>query len=139
MISELKLILGLSRAKRTEEWLGYHNDVLARIRQLPRSATSENARVKIAILDSGIELSAEHQDWYDDEPKIQYWSGIDEDARPRDDIGHGTHLTILLRKIAPKAAVHVARVFQKRPKGNKSAEVIAKVSDKLHAASLSWS
>lgn len=136
MNSDLKLILKLSRAKRAEEWFGYHNDVLARIQRLTRSATSDKPRVKIAILDSGIELSADHQEWYDNEPKIQYWSGIDEDTKQTDDIGHGTHLTILLRKIAPKAAVHVARVFKKKPKGNKSAEIIARVSDKLHVANL---
>lgn len=137
---DLRLILGLYyRAKRTEDWFGYHNDVLARIQQLPRSTTSDEARVKIAILDSGIDLSAEHQEHYDNEPKIQYWSGIDEDDKQRDDVGHGTHLTILLRKIAPRAAVHVARVFKKKPKGNKSAELIAKVSSKLHVAKLDGS
>lgn len=72
-------------------------------------------------------MSAEHQQCYDNEPKIQYWTGIDEDSTQRDDVGHGTHLAILLRKIAPRAVVHVARTFKKNPKGNKSAEVIAKV------------
>lgn len=125
--SDLKLISGLSRAKRTEEWFELHDDVLARIQQLTRSATSENPRVKIAILDSGLELSADHRQCYDYEPKIQYWTGIDDDANERDDVGHGTHLAILLRKIAPRAAVHVARVFEKKPKSNESAEMIAKV------------
>lgn len=87
----------------------------------------DKPRVKVAILDSGLELSAEHQQCYDHEPKIQYWTGLDEDANQRDDVGHGTHLAILLRKIAPRAAVHVARVFKKTPKGNQSAEMIAKV------------
>jgi hypothetical protein len=71
--------------------------------------------VRIAILDSGIQLSSLNRDMYDFEPEIQYKSWIDDDAEWRDDAGHGTHLAVLLRKIAPDAIVHVARVFKRRP------------------------
>lgn len=116
-----------------------HNDVLTRIQKLSRSAKAGKERVKIAILDTGMELSEEHQEWYDNEPKIQYWSGIDRDGKQRDDVGHGTHLAVLLRKIAPKAAVHVARVFKTKPKDNESEEVIATVSNKFLLVNLDWS
>lgn len=46
-----------------------------------------------------------------------------------DEVGHGTHLTALLRKIAEYGDIYVARVFERNPKPElKSAEVIAKVS-----------
>lgn len=91
--------------------------------------TSNERRIKIAILDSGIELTSEHREKYDFEPRIQYKSWVDGHAEWRDDVGHGTHLAILLRKVAPNAEIHMARVFKSRPKGDKSARIIAEVSD----------
>lgn len=83
--------------------------------------------MKIAILDSGIELSQDHKDMYDTEPKMKYRSWVDRDTEWRDEVGHGTHLAILLRKVAPNAVVHVARVFKKKPDIQKSAKTIAEV------------
>lgn len=83
--------------------------------------------MKIAILDSGIELSQDHMDMYDTERQMKYRSWVDSDTEWRDDVGHGTHLAILLRKIAPNAVVHVARVFKKKPDIQKSAQTIAEV------------
>jgi hypothetical protein len=96
-------------------WFEWHDDARARIAKLRISSVSDKRRVKIAILDSGIQLSTTNKDIYDFEPKIQYKSWIDQDAEWKDDAGHGTHLAVLLRKIAPDAIVHVARVFKKRP------------------------
>lgn len=64
---------------------------------------------------------------YDVDPKIEYRSWVGGDTEWKDDVGHGTHLAVLLRKIAPNAAVHVARVFKKRPHIEKSAQNIAAV------------
>ncbi|KAM0520623.1 hypothetical protein ACHAPE_003020 [Trichoderma viride] len=62
---------------------------------------------------------------YDANPRFEYRSWVGEDAEWKDDVGHGTHLAVLLRKIAPNAAIHVARVFKKRPHVEKSAQNIA--------------
>ncbi|KAF1966496.1 subtilisin-like protein [Bimuria novae-zelandiae CBS 107.79] len=87
-------------------WFDSHNDALARISELRNPAVN---RVKIAILDSGILLSQENEDLYNQEPN---------------EVGHGTHLAVLLRKMAPNAIVHVGRVFRKKP-NRKSTKTIA--------------
>ncbi|KAI8298120.1 Subtilisin DY [Colletotrichum sp. SAR11_59] len=70
-------------------------------------------------------VSALKPELYDFEPRIKYKSWVDGHAEWRDDVGHGTHLAILLRKVAPNAEIHMARVFKSRPKGDKSALIIA--------------
>ncbi len=112
-----------------ERWFEWHNDAISRIQtELRKPEVSDVKRVKIAILDSGIELSADHKAMYDREAKIVYRSWIDQETEWKDDVGHGTHLAVLLRKIAPDAVVHVARVFKKKPHVGKSAGDIAKVN-----------
>lgn len=113
-----------------QTWLKWHDSALSRIRfKLRKPEVSDARRVKIAILDSGIELSANHKAQYDFEPKIVYHSFLDKDSGTewKDEVGHGTHLAVLLRKIAPDAAIHVARVFRKKPTVANSAESIAAV------------
>ncbi|KAL7908226.1 hypothetical protein GGI35DRAFT_480935 [Trichoderma velutinum] len=108
-----------------DAWFEWHTDALNRIENLRKPDATESRRVKIAILDSGIELSGDQKDMYDVEPKIQYRSWIEEDSEWKDDVGHGTHLAVLLRKIAPNASIHVARVFKRKPHVEKSAQSIA--------------
>ncbi|KAF1941676.1 subtilisin-like protein [Clathrospora elynae] len=115
----------ISRVKAALRWFEWHNDALARITGLRNSKISDTQRVKIAILDSGIELSQDNKDLYDTEPKIAYRSWVDQDTEWKDDAGHGRHLAVLLRKLAPNAAIHVVRVFKKKPTKN-SASNIAK-------------
>ncbi|RSL89802.1 hypothetical protein CDV31_015804 [Fusarium ambrosium] len=109
------------------KWLQWHNNALARI-QADRLAASVPTpkRVKIAILDSGIDLSDDHRLLYNTDSQIIYRNWIDESQEWKDDVGHGTHLAILLRKIAPEAVIHVARVFKKKPSISRSADKIAK-------------
>ncbi|KAM0455083.1 hypothetical protein ACHAPV_007972 [Trichoderma viride] len=105
-----------------DAWFEWHTDALNRIEKL-RDTGSQ--RVRIAILDSGIELSQDQKDMYDANPRFKYRSWVGEDAEWKDDVGHGTHLAVLLRKISPNAVIHVARVFKKRPHVEKSAQNIA--------------
>ncbi|SPO04606.1 uncharacterized protein DNG_07291 [Cephalotrichum gorgonifer] len=114
-----------------QEWLEYHHAALADIDR--RRPGTRHERVKIAILDSGVELSHDLKGMYNSEadPRIIYKSWIDPDpdseTNPewKDDVGHGTHLAVLLRKTAPEAIIHVARVFKKKPNAGKSAKLIA--------------
>jgi hypothetical protein len=85
--------------------------------------------VKIALLDSGIKLSEEDIDLYASaQPPMKYRSWIDEeeDGTWNDSVGHGTHLAVVLRRIAPQAIVHVGRVFESNPQDS-SLDVIAQV------------
>ncbi|RSL48880.1 hypothetical protein CEP54_012688 [Fusarium duplospermum] len=109
------------------KWLKWHSNALARI-QADRIAANvpKPQRVKIAILDSGIDLSDDHRLLYNTDPEIIYRNWIDGGQQWEDDVGHGTHLAILLRKIAPEAVIHVARVFKKKPSISRSAHKIAK-------------
>ncbi|KAL3294911.1 subtilisin-like protein [Colletotrichum asianum] len=122
---EREMTVNEEATRRTKEWFEYHEDVLFRAKQLRDVKISNARRTKIAILDSGIDLSSEHRELYDFEPRIKYKSWVDGHTEWRDDVGHGTHLAILLRKVAPNAEIHMARVFKSRPKGDKSALIIA--------------
>ncbi len=91
-------------------------------------------KVKIAILDTGIELSDDQRAIYErQDSKFIYKSWIDDNEegfeKGRDDVGHGTHLATLLKRVAQHAVVYVARVFKER-KPNMATEVknVAKIS-----------
>jgi subtilisin family serine protease len=126
------------RVKVAKAWFDRHNSALARLVDLRGPAISENQRVKIAILDSGINLAQNSLEMYNSDPGIQYCSWVDNSPEWKDEVGHGTHLAVLLRKIAPNAIVHVVRVFKKRPtKGSVTsiAQVRAGMTISFHANS----
>lgn len=114
-------------SRKAIEWFEWHSDALCRISELRVSGVSDRQRVKIAILDSGIEPSQDHKDMYNTEFYMKYRSWVDDGTEWRDEVGHGTHLAILLRQVAPDAVIHVARVFKKKPDIQKSAQTIANV------------
>lgn len=75
----------------------------------------ERPRVKIAILDTGIDL--EHPDMEACEGRIKSvrsWvdgkNGEEEDSAGGDESGHGTHTTGIILDVAPDADIYVARV-----------------------------
>jgi hypothetical protein len=103
------------RVNAESSWFDWHDGALSRICKLRRPSASNSQRVKIAILDTGIQLSPSNKDIYDPEDNIQYRDWIDQDDEWRDEAGHGTHLAALLHRIAPDAIIHVARVFKKNP------------------------
>ncbi len=77
------------------------------------------SRVKIAILDTGIDLR--HDAFKDQYPngrvkKVEDFVRIG--GTGADVHGHGTHCAALLRKVAPEADIYIARVAVGR--GNKS-------------------
>jgi hypothetical protein len=125
------------RVKMASAWFDWHNGALARLADLRDPAISENQRVKIAILDSGIDLAQNSLEMYNTDPGIQYRSWVDNSPEWKDEVGHGTHLAVLLRKIAPNAIVYVGRVFKKRPRGavTSIAQVRARMTISFHANS----
>jgi len=92
----------------------------------------ETSRVKVAVLDTGIDWSdsfilgakdriIEWKNWTDDRE--------DQECRQQvhDSAGHGTHVTALLLKIAPEAKVYISRVANQHG-AMVGAEKIAEVS-----------
>ncbi|KAH8665487.1 hypothetical protein BGZ61DRAFT_484575 [Ilyonectria robusta] len=95
------------------EWFAWLGNVQHRINDLQCEPHGE--RVRIAILDSGLDLSEDQMNIYNERRDLVYKSWIegDDDACKKDEVGHGTHLATLLARIAPQAQIHVARVFRK--------------------------
>lgn len=83
-----------------------------RLRNLVFPTISTTARtgdcVKIAILDSGIDLDEDFI--FMNRERITCQSFLSEDQGIEDRIGHGTHTTALLLRVAPTTHVYVARI-----------------------------
>ncbi|KAJ6031362.1 hypothetical protein N7540_002094 [Penicillium herquei] len=122
---------GTKEATMAAEWFDWHNDAVLRIEKL-RMNVPDSKRVKVAILDTGIDLSYDQQLIYDEYSRMQYKSWVDSDPEWKDENGHGTHLATLLLRVAPNAIVHVARVFKKDRQMLDSAQQIAEAIQ--HAA-----
>ncbi|KAL5319282.1 hypothetical protein ACEPPN_012332 [Leptodophora sp. 'Broadleaf-Isolate-01'] len=95
---------------------------------------SNGKRVKIAILDTGVDLS--HPDFKEDQSASRMNRRIkppedflDVGGKAHDTCGHGTHGVGLLRKVAPEADIYVARVA-KDFDGILDPEVVAKAIDR---------
>lgn len=87
-------------------------------------------RVKIAILDSGLDLN--HPEFLDRQSKrIKRIRAVEDFVEKggtgQDTCGHGTHCLGLLRQIAPEADIYVAKVV-KDAEGKLDPDAIAKVS-----------
>ena len=98
-------------------------------RRHPPSKEDKEKRVKIAILDTGIDLKHPLLKNYIDAGQIPQVHDFVED---RDDIkdtnGHGTHSAHLLLKTAPNAAIYVARVFEKAKANKRTPDLVSEVS-----------
>ncbi|KAL8363271.1 hypothetical protein RB601_009172 [Gaeumannomyces tritici] len=105
----------------TKEWFDFYDDMIQRVYVDKRSIWRQNQKkVSIAILDSGIELSEMQKDQHLPRRKVVYRSWVGGETlgnKPsqewKDNVGHGTHLSTLLARVAPMANIHVARVFER--------------------------
>jgi hypothetical protein len=81
---------------------------------------TRNGRVRIAILDTGLELPKHAVNIYKDRiMDFKDWVVGGNEANPWvDDDGHGTHSAGLILKVAPEAELYVARVFEKQGTGS---------------------
>jgi hypothetical protein len=109
------------------DWFELHQGALNRIDKLRNREICDANRVKIAILDSGVELSPDDAEIYNRDPEMNFKNWTDQSAEWTDDEGHGTHLATLLRRTAPNAIIHVAKVYKKSPTEDKSADRVAEV------------
>lgn len=112
-IVEGESVLTAFRVKESDKWHDWFKTVLSRVYKI----TEPSIKVKIAILDTGLELSTRQQEIYEVNQEFQFRSfvcrsGEDPDEQI-DDVGHGTHLACLLARLAPYACIYVARVLDR--------------------------
>jgi hypothetical protein len=101
---------------------------------LSRAKCKSHSQVKIAILDTGLDLP-EASRWNNTDRIIyKSWLSRDEDGvkleeynsdcddGDYDEDGHGTHAGALILKVAPNAILYVARVFRSKNDGKNSSE-----------------
>jgi subtilisin family serine protease len=79
---------------------------------MPPIPKTKDARIKIAILDTGVDMTDSFIGLKSNRTRIQYKSFVpgDSSKNPEDLVGHGTHVTGLLLKVARNADIFVARI-----------------------------
>ncbi|PVH72788.1 subtilisin-like protein [Cadophora sp. DSE1049] len=83
-------------------------------------------RVKIAVLDTGLDLS--HRDIIKakEQGRLKFRDFVDDTDTIKDDDGHGTHCTSLALKYAPNAEIFAGRVFRKSEADTDSCDILTK-------------
>lgn len=127
----------MSSDKSSPRWFDRFQQTQALVAQ---SRKIQGRRVRIAILDTGIDISSPY---FDNSPNVpegleQQQSGprrhrvmeaksfVGGAVGDRDSVGHGTHCAALLLELAQNADIYVARVYEDRTKKIDPA-VVAKV------------
>jgi hypothetical protein len=113
----------IHRGSHADEWFQRLEELTFPL--LPSIPKDRQDRVKIAILDSGIDMSNSFISFC--RKRITYQSFLPGDTRVEDDIGHGTHTAGLVLQVARNADIYVARVT--RDGNMEKPEFIAKVPD----------
>ena len=119
----------------TESWLKQFK----RTQSLLAQGRKPNGRkVKIAILDTGIDLGhadfdkldPDHLEYGSPRKRVIKCKSFANNEGDRDVSGHGTHSAALLLKLAPKANLYVARVVEDQS-NRVNPEAVAKVGIKV--------
>lgn len=101
----------LSSADRAEEWFAHLEDILYEV--MPPVPKNRGDRIKIALLDTGIDMTDYYISLKVNSRRLTYLSFVKGDkhpSTPTDDHGHGTHVAALTLKVASNADVYIARV-----------------------------
>jgi len=85
-------------------------------------------RVKVAILDTGVDTTHPDISRARDEGRIKFYDFVEDSSEIKDSNGHGTHCTSLVAKFAPNAELYVGRVFENSQADDNSPKILAKVS-----------
>ncbi|KAK6537565.1 hypothetical protein TWF694_011747 [Orbilia ellipsospora] len=118
----------------SDKWFGEFQKFSA-ILGIRKSERKESDRVRIAILDSGMDENHPLREYVQDGIKDQYKDFVDKEtekgpSKPKDLHGdqHGSAGLDLIFRIAPEAEVFVARVFEKAQANNNTPKLIAEAS-----------
>lgn len=90
----------------------------------PGASSKDTTPIKIAILDTGIQLPSGAYDSYEGQITFRSWLSYDKrgkkdlDRGDRDLDGHGTHCASLILKVAQNVHLYVARIYQSREERN---------------------
>ena len=114
-------------SKRPRDWFYEMKAFEKSVDACRKEPDDSSPRVKIAILDTGLDLL--HPDMTDiyNDGRLQYHDFIENSASIKDLDGHGTHCTSILAKLAPNAEIFVARVFRKSWADYNSVAIVTKV------------
>lgn len=96
---------------------------------LERRSLSDDEKVRVAMLDTGIDAS--HPAFLGrvfDENNCHDWTNSN--GSTMDIVGHGTHSAALVLKVAPNASLYIAKVFDSTIGIAETPKNVAKVSTK---------
>lgn len=117
------------RREAAEEWLGYLDGVHELFYECQdrchglREGAKKATRIKIAVLDTGLQLPGALQENYEDQERINFQQsatfipvtgGEDTHEWKVDCDGHGSRVGQIILQVAPTADLHVAKVFKTR-------------------------
>jgi hypothetical protein len=125
-----RLTVFLGRVKGALRWFqNFDEDIIQK--RLPKRAASKDNRIKIAVLDTGIDLK---NVWISQRAgRIQCWPAR---ADCEDKDGHGTHVAHLLLRLAPHAHLRISKVSKTRLLKDADIKQIADVSRNLNRSDM---
>ncbi|KAK0111238.1 hypothetical protein ONS95_001611 [Cadophora gregata] len=83
-------------------------------------------RVKITVLDTGLDLSHREMIRANDEGRLRTRDFVEDTDNVKDSDGHGTHCTSLALRYAPNAEIFAGRVFRKNEADTDSFSILTK-------------
>ena len=110
MSDDLKFCLScwltLSSGERADQWFTYLEEILYDV--IPPIPKNREDRIKVAILDTGIDMTDYYIGLKENRRRISYQSFVIGDpypTKPNDLYGHGTHVAALLMKVAKNTEI----------------------------------
>src|SRR5438045_5837063 len=100
----------MNSVRLADEWYGH----LEKVREEMNATRKRQKPVKVAILDTGIDVS-QPEISKNLNKKIMRWQSFPELSEPlKDPNGHGTYLACVLMRTAPNAVLYIARIFDEK-------------------------